>query len=108
MSAMKTEEGERALVLPSEGLSVVEIARTLSVAKSTVSAWVRDVPLTDAHRAALLKRSAMYEGRAVEGRGCERCQRTRSPPRVSAGWRATSEGGIAEVRRRLHALLGGR
>jgi transposase-like protein len=60
---VKTAEREQALVMRAQGRSVVEIARILGVAKSTASAWVRDVPLTDEQRATLLRRSAMYEGR---------------------------------------------
>jgi len=60
---MKTHEREQALVLRAKGQSVVEIARTLGVAKSTASAWVRDVRLTEEQCAELLRRSVMYEGR---------------------------------------------
>jgi hypothetical protein len=60
---MKTAEREVALVMRADGRSVGEIANALGVAKSTASAWVRDVPLTEEQRATLLQRSAMYEGR---------------------------------------------
>jgi transposase len=44
---MKTREQEEAQRLRrEEGLSVREIQRRLNVAKSSVSLWVRDVPLT--------------------------------------------------------------
>jgi Homeodomain-like domain-containing protein len=60
---VKTAEREQALLMRAQGRSVVEIARSLGVAKSTASAWVRDVPLTEEQRSALLRRSVMYEGR---------------------------------------------
>jgi transcriptional regulator with XRE-family HTH domain len=40
----KVEHQERARVLRAEGLTLVDIATELGVAKSSVSLWVRDVP----------------------------------------------------------------
>jgi DNA-binding transcriptional regulator YdaS (Cro superfamily) len=42
-----------------EGCSVKEIARTLSVSRSSASTWVRDVPLGPEQRAALIYRSRL-------------------------------------------------
>src|SRR5262245_15736046 len=43
---MKPEERERARELRRQGLSIKEICAHLSVAKSSVSLWVRDISLT--------------------------------------------------------------
>ena len=48
--------------LLTEGCSVNEIARELRVSKSSVSLWVRDIPLSDEQRQALLKKSILFEG----------------------------------------------
>jgi transcriptional regulator with XRE-family HTH domain len=58
---MKTEEQRRARELRAQGCSVKEIERTVGVARSTVSRWVRDVPLGDDQRRALAER--VTEGR---------------------------------------------
>ncbi len=44
-----------------EGLAITEIAQRLDVAKSSVSNWVRDIPLTDAQQAALKAHYTHYE-----------------------------------------------
>jgi transcriptional regulator with XRE-family HTH domain len=52
---MKTEQREKARALRrDEGLSVKVIARRLGVSQSSVSRWVRDVPLTEEQRAILV------------------------------------------------------
>ena len=43
---MKNEKKDQARKLRSEGLSIKSIARKLKVAISSVSIWVRDIPLT--------------------------------------------------------------
>jgi len=45
-----------------EGRSVKEIERLLGVSRSTVSLWVRDIPLTAAQRSALVRRNPIYNG----------------------------------------------
>jgi transcriptional regulator with XRE-family HTH domain len=58
---MKTEERQRARELRHDhGLSVREIARTVGVSRSSVSLWVRDVPLTEAQLRALHDRNPAY------------------------------------------------
>lgn len=57
LPVMKTDEQMRARALRVEGESVKEITRQLGVARSSVSRWVRDVPLTDEQRTALAERS---------------------------------------------------
>ena len=47
----------RARVLRLDGRSYREITATLGVPKSTLSAWLRDVPLSDEHRTRLAQRS---------------------------------------------------
>jgi transposase-like protein len=55
---MKTAERLRARELRSErGLSIKQIARTLGVAQSSVSVWVRDIELSLAQRQALAARN---------------------------------------------------
>jgi hypothetical protein len=62
LSAVKTAEREMARELRADGRAVTEIAGTLRVSKSSVSLWVRDIPLSDAQRDALMRRSIRYEG----------------------------------------------
>ena len=60
---MKTEERLRARRLRSdEGRSVKEIARLVGVSRSSVSVWVRDIPLTDEQVDALRRRNPIYDG----------------------------------------------
>jgi hypothetical protein len=59
---MKTNEREEARRLRRLGWSVREIERHLKVSRSSVSLWVRDVPLTDAQIAELHRRSATSPG----------------------------------------------
>ena len=53
---MKTTEQQRARELRGRGQSVKEIARELHVSQSSVSRWIRDVPLTEEQRRRLLAR----------------------------------------------------
>jgi transcriptional regulator with XRE-family HTH domain len=58
---MKTDERLIARALRrEEGLSVREIAAAVGVARSTASLWLRDVPLTEEQRTALLARNPAY------------------------------------------------
>jgi predicted transcriptional regulator len=59
LSAVKTAERLKAREMRAHGCSVREIARTLEVARSSVSLWVRDVPLGAEQRAALIRRSRL-------------------------------------------------
>lgn len=45
-----------------------EIARLLGVSRSSVSLWVRDVPLTDDQRAELVRRNPIYNGQRLGAR----------------------------------------
>jgi DNA-binding transcriptional regulator YdaS (Cro superfamily) len=56
---MKTDERFRARAMRAEGCSVKEIAATLGVARSSVSVWVRDVPLGPEQRAVLIYRTRL-------------------------------------------------
>jgi transposase-like protein len=61
LSKVKTAERLEARRLRrEEGRSVKEIAKTLGVARSTVSLWVRDIELTTEQHAALLARNPAY------------------------------------------------
>ena len=42
----KVKEQEKARVLRAQNRTLADIAQTLSVSKSSVSLWVRDVPFT--------------------------------------------------------------
>ena len=53
VSRSKPKEQEAARELRADGLSLGAIANRLGVAKSSVSRWVRDVPLSDERRAVL-------------------------------------------------------
>jgi hypothetical protein len=57
LSAVKTEERVRARELRTLGWSIGEIERELKVARSSVSNWVRDVPLSAEARDRLLVRA---------------------------------------------------
>lgn len=58
---MKTEQRELARRLrKQEGASIKEIARRVGAAQSSISRWVRDVELSEAQKAALIRRA--YEG----------------------------------------------
>jgi DNA-binding transcriptional MerR regulator len=60
-SEVKTEERDLARVLRrEEGLPINEIARRLSVSKSSVSHWVRDIELTHEQRQILRDRNPAY------------------------------------------------
>jgi hypothetical protein len=50
---MKAQKKEEARVLRNAGVSINEIARHLCVSKGSVSAWVRDISITEAQRAVL-------------------------------------------------------
>jgi len=61
---MKTAERERARELRREhGASVREIATSVGVSRSTVSLWVRDIPLTAEQEASLVERNARSAGK---------------------------------------------
>lgn len=65
---MKLEERNRARSLRQEGLSIKQIATSLSVSKDSVSAWVRDIELTE-------DKLANIENRKEQAR--ERSRKTR-------------------------------
>jgi len=60
---MKKKEREAAVArdLRSKGCSLNSIAKELGVAKSSVSMWVKDVPLTEEQRQELNKRLSPYQ-----------------------------------------------
>jgi IS30 family transposase len=59
---MKTVEREMARKLRREWLSMRQIERSLGVARSTVSLWVREIELTDHQREELQARGASARG----------------------------------------------
>jgi hypothetical protein len=64
---MKREAKEKARELRRAGHSVKEICRLLGVAKSSVSVWVRDIPLTEEQKAELKRRHRFYTAQVNGG-----------------------------------------
>jgi transposase-like protein len=63
LSTMKTAEREEAVRLRADcGKSVREIAAELGVARSSVSRWVRAIPLSSEQHEALRQRNPIYNG----------------------------------------------
>jgi hypothetical protein len=71
---MKNIEQKEAVRLRRKGVSMGEIAATLGVAKSSVSLWVRDVPLTIHQRTKLNKNGHSID--AIEKRRSSRMDKT--------------------------------
>jgi len=65
---VKREAREQARALRRAGHSVKEICRTLGVAKSSVSVWVRDIELTEEQRLALKRHYPGYPGQHAGSR----------------------------------------
>jgi transposase-like protein len=59
---MKREAREQARSLRHQGYSIKQICQQLGVAKSSVSLWVRDIPLTEAQLADLKQRHPIFHG----------------------------------------------
>ncbi len=57
---MKLEERNKARTLRQQGLSIKEIAKTLNVATSSVSIWVRDIELTEEQIVILQNKNPIY------------------------------------------------
>lgn len=72
---MKRDEKNKAIVLRKKGESIGDIATKLHVAKSSVSVWVRDVPLTLLQRKKLSRNG--YSIDAIEKRRIKRITTTR-------------------------------
>ena len=51
-----------------EGRSIKEIASLLGVSRSSVSLWVRDIPLTEEQHLALRLRNPIYNGQQAGAR----------------------------------------
>lgn len=78
---MKREERDAARTLRKKGLSMNEIAEKLSVSKASVSAWVRDIPLTSIQRRVLSKNG--FSVQAIELRRERRLANTRERHRAA-------------------------
>ncbi len=72
---MKRDQKNKAIILRKTGQPIGDIARTLNVAKSSVSIWVRDVPLTLLQRQKLSRNG--YSLDAIEKRRIKRITTTR-------------------------------
>jgi transcriptional regulator with XRE-family HTH domain len=79
LSVMKTDEQRQARELRAQGCSVKEIERQLDVARSSVSLWVRDVPLGEEQRRVLA-------ARVTEGRLQAAVRKAQAARRVRAGY----------------------
>lgn len=77
---MKKIEMDRARVLRKEGRSINEIVRTLGVAKSSVSLWVRNIELTVEQREKISGRGRSIE--SIERRRAARLSNERTRRRV--------------------------
>jgi hypothetical protein len=69
---LRTEEREHARLLRHEGRSMKEIAQLVGASLSSVSYWVRDVPLTEDQRAALRWRNPAVNGHRAGGAAIRR------------------------------------
>ncbi|MCL4253120.1 MAG: helix-turn-helix domain-containing protein [Anaerolineae bacterium] len=65
MTVMKRETREQARQLRAQGISIIQIAKQLGVSRGSVSAWVRDVPLTDEQMHQLAKNKGMSNGQRI-------------------------------------------
>ncbi len=72
---MKINEKHKAIELRKQGISMGEIAKTLKVAKTSVSYWVRDIELTSKQKNKLNKNGHSIE--AIEKRRVARISNTR-------------------------------
>lgn len=77
---MKREEKDLATQLRKEGMAMNEIAKKVGVSKSSVSLWVRDVPLTKEQRNTLNKNG--FSTDVIEKRRTARITNTRNRRRV--------------------------
>lgn len=68
----KDDLRERAIALRLEGRAYNEIKQILGVSKSTLSLWLRDVPLTEEHRAALAQGGSGAVAKRAQARRARR------------------------------------
>lgn len=73
---MKVKEKLQAIELRKQGMAMGEIAEKVGVAKSSVSYWVRDIELTQSHRAKLNTNGHSIE--AIEKRRISRLANTKA------------------------------
>ncbi|MEA2901482.1 MAG: hypothetical protein QOH36_1369 [Actinomycetota bacterium] len=81
----KDDVRQQAIVMRRAGLSYREIRDELSVSKSTLSLWLRDVPLSDEQRDAMVRRAV---GLSVSRADANRALRTRRRVEMQAAARA--------------------
>lgn len=96
----KDDLREAAVALRHEGRSYREIRQALLVSKSTLSRWLRDVPLTDDQRAALAARgwaAASRRAQAVRESAVRRRTGVQAAARAQVGELAESELFVAGV-----------
>lgn len=73
---MKNEERKKAIILRTQGFAMGEIAKRLSVSKSSVSYWVRDIQLNQKQKDSL--NSNGYSVASIEKRRISRLAHTKS------------------------------
>jgi hypothetical protein len=96
----KDDLRETALAMRSEGRSYREIREVVGVAKSTLSLWLRDVPLTDEQRLALALRSsegASLRARSIRAAAAQRRARIQGEAREQISQLSESELFVAGV-----------
>lgn len=100
----KIEEKEKALELRKKGLSYREILQTISVSKSTISQWCKDVEITNAQKKRLLlkKQFGQHKGSIVAADNkrrlrIERTNKIRKKAKETLGITSTRDRFIAGI-----------
>ena len=96
----KDDLREIAVAMRQEGRSYREIREVVGVAKSTLSLWLRDIPLTDEQRVALALRcppAASRRARAIRASAAQRRQRVEREAREQISRLSESELFVAGV-----------
>jgi transposase len=96
----KDDQRERAVAMRQEGRSYREIQQVVGVAKSTLSLWLRDVPLTEEQQLALKLRSpagASRRARAIRASAAQRRARIQAEARAQVTQLSESELFVAGV-----------
>jgi transcriptional regulator with XRE-family HTH domain len=104
---VKTDERIRARALRAQGWSIKEIQEDLRVSRSSVSLWVRDVPLTGDQRAALAARIRLGPLRAGE-RSAARAREQRRAFQLHGRRRARSASALYAAGCMLYWAEGGK
>lgn len=96
----KDEARQAAVAMRQQGRSYREIGEVVGVSKSTLSLWLRDIPLTDEQRVALALRApvgASKRARAIRASGAQRRAHIESEARAQIAGVSESELFVAGV-----------